>query len=146
MSSEQSPNDPATVIARCFDAFNRYDSDGYAACYTEDVVFDDTALRRTFKGRPELAEFMRDWLDACPDSWMDVGEVVIGDGRAAVAWTGTATLTGTSPYVPETAVRGSRIHQRGLSLMEFGPDGLIRHQTDYYDLVAILQQIGVLPE
>ncbi|MEZ0071258.1 nuclear transport factor 2 family protein [Planotetraspora sp. GP83] len=139
-------NDPADTIEKWFATFNSYDAERWAECYTEDAVFEDIALRRTFKGRKELADFMRIWVEACPDTHVEMGEAVIADRRAAVPWNGTGTLLGNFPHLPESAARGSRIDNRGLSLMEFTEDGLIRRQTDYYDVLAVLQQIGVLPK
>lgn len=146
MTTQLSVNRPAEVIDRLFAAFNRYDATAFGACYSVDTVFEDTALRKFFHGRGAIEEFLRVWVAACPDSRIDVDEVIIGDGKAAAAWVGTGTLTGEFEHLPPTAVRGSTIRQRGLSVFEFDADGLIKRQTDYYDVLAILQQIGVLPE
>ncbi|HEV2783942.1 MAG TPA: nuclear transport factor 2 family protein [Actinophytocola sp.] len=134
------------LVDRWLDAFNSYDATAFAACYTEDAVLEDAALKRFFRGRTELAEFITVWVQACPDTYLKLEKVVIGDGGAAVAWTGVGTLSGTFPHLPPTAVRGSRIEQRGLSLMEFSETGLIKAQTDYWDSFTVLRQIGVIPE
>ncbi|MCG5217681.1 nuclear transport factor 2 family protein [Streptosporangium sp. KLBMP 9127] len=144
--TDQPPATPATTLRKWFAYFNDHDSERWARCYTEDAVFEDIALGKTFKGRTELADFMRVWVDACPDTRVDMGEALISGNRAAVPWRGGGTLTGTFSHLPETAVRGSFIDNRALSLMEFDENGLIVRQTDYYDVLAVLRQIGVVPD
>ncbi|MFC7385364.1 nuclear transport factor 2 family protein [Sphaerisporangium rhizosphaerae] len=146
MTSTNTPDRPAEVIRRWFECFNTHDHVRFAECYTEDAVLEDIALGRTFKGREELAEFMRVWVEACPDTRCEPGEVILDGDRAAVPWNGTGTLLGTFPHLPDTAVKGSRIDNRGLSVMEFADNGLISRQTDYYDTMAILRQIGLIPQ
>ncbi|GII77559.1 hypothetical protein Sru01_25410 [Sphaerisporangium rufum] len=136
----------AATVARCFAAFNDHDTDAYVRCFTDDGTLEDIALQQTFKGHAELAEFMDRWVAACPDTRVDLAEPIISGNRAAVPWLGLGTLTGHFPHLPATAVRGSRIENRGLSLMEFSDDGLVRRQADYYDIFAVLRQIGVVPE
>ncbi|GAA3841482.1 hypothetical protein GCM10022226_74940 [Sphaerisporangium flaviroseum] len=145
MPDNPTANDPADVIDRWFELFNGHDSARWSECYAEDIVFEDVALQKTFKGREEMAEFMRVWVDACPDTLVERGDIIIAGDRAAVAWNGKGTLLGHFSHLPETAVRGSRIDNRGLSIMEFAENGLIRRQTDYYDVLNVLRQIGVIP-
>ncbi|MEU8266524.1 nuclear transport factor 2 family protein [Sphaerisporangium sp. NPDC049002] len=144
MTDNRPANDPADVIEKWFEYFNTYDCARWVECYAEDAVLEDIALQRTFKGREELVEFMRVWVDACPDTRIEKGDVILAGDRAAVPWNGLGTLLGHFPHLPETAVRGSRINNRGLSLMEFAENGLIKRQTDYYDVLAVLRQIGVV--
>ena len=107
----------AATIARCFAAFNDYDTDRWARCYAEDAVFEDIALGRTWKGREDLADFMRTWLAACPDTHIELGEPIISGHRAAVPWRGGGTLEGSFEHLPDTAVRGSRIDKISRSLL-----------------------------
>jgi steroid delta-isomerase-like uncharacterized protein len=138
-------NQSATIVDRWSDAFNRHDAAAYVACYTEDAVFDDVALHRIFNGREELAEFFNEWDAASPDSRVDVERVLPIDGGVVVTWTGRGTLSGEFPHLPPTAVRGSRIDLRAVSILDLSPDGLIKRHTDYYDLFSLLRQIGVIP-
>jgi steroid delta-isomerase-like uncharacterized protein len=137
---------PATLVDRWLESFNRHDEVAFTECYSVAGVLEDVALGRFFKGRVELAEFMTVWVAACPDTRVELEKVLFTEQGAAVAWTGFGTLTGDFPHLPPNAVRGSRIEQRGLSLMEFDDDGLIKHQTDYWDFFTVLRQIGLIPE
>lgn len=145
MAVQPALDTPVRLIDRWIEAFNAYDVVAFGECYGVDAVLEDTALQRVFTGRDEVAGFMRNWLAACPDTGIELDEVVVGTGTAAVAWTGTGTLLGDFTHLPPGAVRGSRLTQRGVSIMRFGPDGLISSQTDYYDVLGVLRQIGLVP-
>jgi steroid delta-isomerase-like uncharacterized protein len=138
-------NQTATIVDRWSNAFNSHDAAGYVACYTEDAVFKDIALHRTFNGREELFDFFTEWDGGSPDSRVDVDRVLPTDSGFVVTWTGRGTLSGDFSHLPPTAVRGSRIELPAVSILEITPEGLISSHTDYYDLFSLLKQIGVIP-
>ncbi|GAB2735664.1 nuclear transport factor 2 family protein [Amycolatopsis magusensis] len=132
------------LVERWATAFNNRDVDAYVSCYTEDLIFEDVALHRTFHSRPELARFFTDWDAASPESRLDVDRVLPTETGVVVTWTGRGVLSGNFPHLPPTAVRGSRIDLRAISVLDIDPDGLIVRHTDYYDVFTLLQQIGVI--
>ncbi|WP_436493810.1 ester cyclase [Actinokineospora sp. HUAS TT18] len=132
------------LVARLFDTFNSRDVEAFAACYAEDAVMRDMAIGKTFTGRAEIAEFLRVWLAASPDSHIAVGEPIVSGDRAAVTWNGTGTLTGDFAHIPG-AVYGSKVDQHAVTVLRFGPDGLIAEHFDYYDMFGLLQQMGIVP-
>ncbi|MGA6161591.1 nuclear transport factor 2 family protein [Amycolatopsis magusensis] len=132
------------LVERWATAFNNRDVDAYIACYTEDLIFEDVALHRNFHGRTELAAFFTEWDAASPQSRVDVDRVLPTETGAVVTWTGRGVLSGHFPHLPPTAVPGSRIDLRAISVLDVDPDGLIVRHTDYYDVFTLLQQIGVI--
>ncbi|HVK21228.1 MAG TPA: nuclear transport factor 2 family protein [Actinokineospora sp.] len=132
------------LLFRLFDTFNRYDVEAFAACYAEDAVMHDVAIGKTFTGRAEIAEFLRVWLAASPDSHIEIGEPIVAGDRASVTWVGTGTLTGDFAHIPG-AVYGSTVNQRAVSVLRFDADGLIVEHFDYYDMFGLLRQMGIIP-
>ncbi|AXB42706.1 nuclear transport factor 2 family protein [Amycolatopsis albispora] len=125
-------------------AFNNHDAAAFVACYAETGILEDKALRRTFRGRGELAVFFEEWCAASPESQVDLDRVLPTESGLVVTWTGRGVLSGHFPHLPPTAVRGSRIELPAISVLDLDRDGLIVSHTDYYDALSLLQQIGVL--
>ncbi|GGK91412.1 hypothetical protein Sme01_53720 [Sphaerisporangium melleum] len=137
-------HETVTIVDRWSTAFNRHDAAEYVACYAADAVFEDVGLHRIFHGRAELTQFFNEWDEASPDSRVDVERIMPTDGGAVVTWTGRGTLSGEFSHLSPTAVPGSRIELRAISVLEISADGLIQRHTDYYDVLTLLRQIGVV--
>ena len=63
-------------------------------------------------------------------------------GRTATEWVMTGTHSGELPGIPAT---GKSFSVRGVSIADLR-EGKISRNTDYYNLVSFLQQVGLLPE
>ncbi len=104
-----------------------------ASVYADDVVFEDPLHRAT--GLAELGAYferlnrnVRSARFTFTHEWTD-------GGSAALAWTLELELRR-----PARAIR-----LPGMSRLEFGPDGRIRHQRDYFDAGALVyEQIPLL--
>ena len=88
------------------------------------------------------AERYRKHWEGFPDFAMTVDRVVADDGSAVVQWHATGTFTG-SDFLGIRAT-GRSVDLRGVDVLEVA-DGLVQHNTIYYDGATFARQIGLLP-
>jgi steroid delta-isomerase-like uncharacterized protein len=132
---------PAEVARATFDAVGKKDPDGIVALGAPDYVDDFVAVGE-FRGRDAVRDFFRELFAAFPDFEMTVGRIVADDTSAVVQWHLSGTFSGgTFLGIGPT---GRRVDLRGVDVMEIA-DGLIQHNTIYYDGASFARQIGMLP-
>jgi hypothetical protein len=73
---------------------------------------------------------------------MTVDRIVADDTSAVVQWHAAGTFTG-GPF-QNIVPTGRRVDLRGADVMEIA-DGLVQHNTIYYDGATFARQIGLLP-
>ena len=140
MSSVATPT-PADVARAAFDAVSRRDPDGIVATGAPGYVDDFVAIGEK-RGHDAVRAFFRELFAAFPDFTMTVDRVVADDTSAVVQWHAAGTFTG-GPF-QGIAPTGRRVDIRGVDVMEIA-DGLIQHNTIYYDGATFARQIGLLP-
>lgn len=94
------------------------------------------------RGHDAIRAFFRETFAAFPDFDIAVDRIVADATSAAVQWHATGTFTG-GPFQGILAT-GRRLKLRGVDVMEVA-DGLIQHNTIYYDGASLARQIGMLP-
>lgn len=124
-----------------FAALNRHDLDAMAERQHPEVV-EDFVVVGTVRGRAEVRRFFAELFGAFPDFTMEVVDVVADDANAVVQWQATATFSGT-PFQGVHAT-GRPVSIRGCDVMVF-ENGLLRHNTVYYDGLRFGRQVGLLP-
>jgi steroid delta-isomerase-like uncharacterized protein len=132
---------PAEVARAAFDGVIARDPDAIVANLAEDVV-DNFVAVGVFRGRAAVRAFFVELFSAAPDFTMVVDRIVADDTSAVVQWHAAGTFTGT-PFQGIHAT-GRRSEILGADVMEIS-DGLIRHNTIYYDGATFARQIGLLP-
>jgi steroid delta-isomerase-like uncharacterized protein len=132
---------PAQVAQAAFDAVAAHDPHAIVALGAPGYVDDFVAVGE-FKGADEIRAFFAEMFAAFPDLTMSVERIVADDSTAVVQWSAAATFTGSS--FQGVRATGRRIHFRGVDVMEIR-DGLIQHNTIYYDGATLARQIGMLP-
>jgi len=132
---------PAEVARAAFEAVGRRDPDGIVEFGAVDYVDDFVAVGQ-FRGRDAIREFFLETFAAFPDFAMIVDRIVADEGSAVVQWHLSGTFTG----APFQGIRpsGRRVELRGVDVMQIA-DGLIQHNTIYYDGASFARQIGLLP-
>ncbi len=127
-----------------FAAINAHDPDALVLCgHPEHYADELLALGRTVRGREGVRQFFVELITAVPDVHMAVDKVVATADLAVVTWRLTGAFSG-GPFAGFRAT-GSRIDLKGCDVMEIR-DGLIGHNTIYYDGAAFARQIGMLPK
>ena len=132
---------PAEVARAAFDGVSRRDPDAVVANNAEDCVDDFVAIG-VFRGKAEIRAFFVELFAAFPDFEMIVDRIVADDESAVVQWHARASFSG-APFQGVRAT-GRRVEIKGADVMEVR-DGLLRHNTIYYDGASFGRQIGLLP-
>jgi steroid delta-isomerase-like uncharacterized protein len=125
------------------EAFNDGDMKRFKATLTPDSVYDEVATRRRVQGADKIAEALQGWKQAFPDAKGTITKAVAGDSTATVeiTWEGTHTgpLTGPTGTIPAS---GKRQTTRAVEVFTFGDDK-IKESHHYFDMMTLLQQLGV---
>jgi steroid delta-isomerase-like uncharacterized protein len=132
---------PSQVATRIFDALAVKDLEG-ALAFDDDSTVDDFVAVGRFKGLTEIRRFFEELLAAFPDFTLRVDRVVGDDTAAVVQWQAEGTFSGASFQGVEPT--GRPVVIRGVDVMEI-EEGVLRHNTIYYDGAGFARQIGLLP-
>jgi len=133
------------LLERYVELYNAGDLDAVMDLYAEDAV--QIMPEGTFEGRDAIRERLARDLVACPDiDWTVLSFVEQGD-TFADEWSFVATHTGPFqlPDGTEFPATGRRVELRGMELVEVR-DGKIVVDNLYYDNMAVLAQLGLVPE
>jgi steroid delta-isomerase-like uncharacterized protein len=131
-AQEASPAAGGSAILTAYgEAWSSGDAAQVAALYTEDAVREDIPTGITSRGRAEIEAFATGLFETDADVRLVVTDGFVGETWAVVEWTFTGTREET----------GGGVTFRGASVLEL-EDGLIRQESDYYDLPQMQQQIA----
>src|SRR5215211_2384644 len=129
---EASPSAEGSSILTAYgEAWSSGDAAQVAALYTEDAVREDVPTATTSRGRAEIEALAAGLFKTDADVRLEVTDGFVGESCAVVE----RTFTGTRDE------SGSEVTFRGASVLKV-EDGLIREETDFYDLPQMQQQIA----
>ena len=133
-----------SLLERYVELYNAGDLDACMGLYAEDAV--QTMHDGTFEGRNAIRERLARDLTACPDAAYTVGSFVEQGDSFADEWTFAGTQTG--PFLLPDGTKlpptGKLLEIRGMELVQVR-DGKIVIDNLYYDSMAILVQLGLVP-
>lgn len=136
--------DITQVLERETEAWNAHDADGVAAFYAEDAKLYDVGLPEPLQGRAAIREAVASYFTAFSDLHVfNLGEPIVSGNRTAQEWKVTGTNDGELMGIAPT---GERATTYGCGTAEFGEDGLIHRAGNYWNVAALMQQLGVVPE
>jgi steroid delta-isomerase-like uncharacterized protein len=137
--------DLQNLVGRFYGAFNRGDMDAAEACFDPDVVARDPGAGEK-RGAKAWRAYGETFKQAAPDARLTLRSAIEGADRIAVEGTFSGTFTAplqtpqgeaqptgkafALDYVDVFTVQGERITE----------------QATYYDQVAFLTQLGLMPE
>jgi steroid delta-isomerase-like uncharacterized protein len=133
------------LLDRYVERYNAGDLDAVMDTYAEDAV--QIMPEGTFVGRSAIRERLARDLIACPDiDWNVLSFIEQGD-TFADEWSFVATHTGpfALPDGTEFPATGKQVEIRGMELVEVR-DGKIVVDNLYYDNMAVLAQLGLIPQ
>ena len=136
-------DDMREVLYRFMDAWNRHDIDALGECYAEDAVLRDIALDLPFQGLDDMREAAVAYFAAFPDVEMIVRRVTVEDDRIVAEWHATATHGGEFMGIPAS---GRKVEVDGCNVFTVSEDGLIETAITYWDVAALLHQLGAARE
>lgn len=115
---------------------------GFAACCTPDVQYEDPVAIEPLRGVGELEAHARRLRAAFPDLRLERSAERIGDERfACLPWRIVGTQRGALGALPPSG-RFMALH--GLHYVELS-DGLVRRARGFFDLYDAGVQLGLLP-
>ena len=139
-------SDPKHVLEQAIERWNSNDRDGWAALYTDDVVYEAPG-GASISGLADLKEQYFDALvTAAPDrSCSFVVLIAVGDQVVEVArYIGTHTGTWRSPNGVEIPATGKKVDFPFVGVFQV-TEGKISSIRIHYDQVEVLTQLGLMP-
>jgi len=147
---ESDPRDPtkedtmdhAATLRSFYDLLSAGDIEGFGALLADDFVEHEETpgLSPTKDG---VLEFFRMYRAAFPDLRMDPEDVLVSGDKAVARVRATGTNEGELMGMPPT---GKHIDVQLIDIVRFGDDGLAREHWGVFDAMAMMQQLGVVPE
>jgi len=134
------------MLARAADAlaaWNRGDPGGIVANVAEDVIWRDVALGMPLHGRDALRDAAQAYMTAFPDLRIEETSSTLAIPRLAQELTITGTHRGELLGVPPT---GRWTENYAAVITTFDEDGMMIEGALYWNALAVLRQIGALPE
>jgi steroid delta-isomerase-like uncharacterized protein len=125
--------------------YNAGDLDGVMDLYAEDAV--QLMPEGWFEGREAIRERLARDLEACPDIAWTVESFVEQGDEFSDEWSFVATQTGPFklPDGTEVPPSGKQVALRGMEYVKVR-DGKIVVDNLYYDNLAVMIQLGLVPE
>ncbi len=125
------------VLQQWSDAFNAHNVDKLVTLFTKDGAHEDVATGTFVKGPTQLKAFLQGMFMGIPDLHIDIVNCWVQGEHGAIEW----ILNGTDAGLFKT---GKKFSFRGTTLLDM--DGsLFARTVDYYDLVTIMRQVGLMP-
>jgi len=134
--------DHAETIRRFYDLLSDGDIDGFGATLADDFVEHEETpgLAPTKDG---VLQFFRMYRTAFPDLRMDPEDVLVSGDKAVARVRATGTHQGEFMDMPAT---GKSIDVQLIDIIRFGDDGLAHEHWGVVDTMAMMQQLGVVPD
>ena len=134
--------DHAATLRRFYDLLSAGDIEGFGALLADDFVEHEETpgLAPTKDG---VLEFFRMYRAAFPDLRMDPEDVLASGDKVVARVRATGTHQGEFMGMPPT---GKSIDVQLIDILRFDDDGLAREHWGVVDLMAMMQQLGVVPE
>lgn len=108
----------------------------------EDAVAHVTGSPAPLTGRDGFRDFVTTYLTAFPDGTITVEDQIAEGDMVATRWTGRGTNTG---ELMDIASTGKQVTIEGISYTRI-VDGKTRESWVIWDNLALMQQLGVVPE
>lgn len=109
--------------------------------YSEDAERIDPNSPQPIRGREQIANGISEVHRGFPDFKLEIKRRIYDADEAAMEWTCTGTHTGVYQGIPPT---GRRVTINGSSLNRIQNDKIVEEHA-YFDRLALLQQLGVVP-
>lgn len=134
--------DHADAVEHLYDRINAGDVDGLGELLADDFVEHEETpgLAPTKDG---VKAFFRMYIAGFPDLRMDAEDVLASGDKVVARVRATGTHRGEFMGMPAT---GKSFDVQLIDIMRFGDDGLAREHCGVIDALAMMQQLGAMPE
>jgi steroid delta-isomerase-like uncharacterized protein len=134
--------DHAGAIRRMYELINTGDVDGFGDMLADDFV-DHEELPGLAPTKEGVMAFFRMYVAAFPNLRMDPEDVLASGDKVVARARATGTHQGDFMGMPPT---GRAIDVQLIDIIRFGDDGLAREHWGVFDQMAMLQQLGAIPD
>jgi steroid delta-isomerase-like uncharacterized protein len=133
------------VARESIECFGAGDFDRLRSLLADDSYEEEYATQRHLQGADAQVDASRGWKEAFPDGRGTVrGACVDGDTvTLEITWEGTQTGAMHTPDGRELPPTNRGVTVQACQVMEIG-DGKIKATRHYFDLMTLLQQLGVM--
>jgi len=121
--------------------FNQGDLDLVDEIIAPDFVQHDPAMSEDLRGPEEFKGYISMYRSAFPDIHIEVEDQLAEGDRVATRWTSTGTHEGELMGIAST---GNRVTVAGMDISRIS-GGKIEESWSNYDLMGMMQQLGVIP-
>ena len=134
--------DHAATTRRMYELLSAGDVDGFGELLAEDFVEHEESpgLEPTKEG---VKAFFRMYIAAFPDLRMNAEDVLVSGDKVVARTRATGTHRGEFMGMPAT---GTNVDVQLIDILRFGDDGLVYEHWGVFDTLAMMQQLGALPE
>ena len=134
--------DLEATARRFYDLINSGDLDAFGDALADDFIEHEETpgLEPTKEG---VLTFFRMYRGALPDMRMEPQDVLVSGDKVAARARVTGTHQGEFMGMPAT---GKRIDIQLIDILRFGDDGLAQEHWGVIDALAMMQQLGAVPE
>ena len=134
--------DHTATIRRMYDLLSAGDIDGFGDLIADDFVEHEETpgLEPTKEG---VKQFFHMYRAAFPDLRMEVQDVLVSGHKAVARTRATGTHQGEFLGMPAT---GKSVDVQLIDITRFGDDGLAHEHWGVFDALAMMQQLGAIPQ
>jgi steroid delta-isomerase-like uncharacterized protein len=134
--------DHEATMRRLYDLINAGDVDGFDQVLAADFIEHEETpgLAPTREG---VMEFFRMYIAAFPDLRFDPEDMLSSGDKVVTRARATGTHEGEFMGMPPT---GKRVDAQLIDIVRFGDDGLAHEHWGVFDALAMMQQLGVVPD
>jgi steroid delta-isomerase-like uncharacterized protein len=134
--------DHAATMRHVYDLISAGDIDGFGELVAEDFVEHEETpgLEPTKEG---VKQFFHMYKTAFPDLRMEAQDILVSGDKVVARARATGTHQGEFLGMPAT---GKSFDVQLIDIIRFGDDGLAREHWGVFDALAMMQQLGVIPE
>ena len=143
MTRPMPEKDVIGVARENIDAYSAGDWSRLKAALAPDVVYNEVGSQRRLQGADQMVQAYQGWKQALPDGKGTITRVIANGDSVAIEVTWTGTHTG--PLVtPDGAIppTGKSVSLFGAQLITI-QGNTIKELHQYFDLLTLLQQLGV---
>ena len=130
------------TVRHLYELLSAGDVDGFGGLLAEDFVEHEQlpGLEPTKEG---VKSFFRMFTAAFPDLKMTAEDLLVSDDKVVARAKATGTHRGDFMGMPAT---GRRIDVQLIDILRVGEDGLVHEHWGVFDQLAMMQQLGAIPE
>ena len=134
--------DHAATMRRMYDLLNAGDVDGFGDGLADDFV-DHEELPDLAPTKEGVKAFFRMYIAAFPDLRLDAEDILPSGDKVVARVRATGTHQGEFMGMPAT---GKAVDVQLIDIIRFGDDGLAHEHWGVFDTMAMMQQLGAVPE